>query len=161
MADIEGPVADLAKTALESRPPNTLARAESHPIINPDTTKLRGQPEFLAMLDDRWDVDLQSPPADTLNITRENVMSQNLSTNQMATTLGYYQGTKKGKMCLDLAMFLFKDLEVKEDSVQETAIDLMSLPIMNIEHIHIRLGLNKTEVKQPKLLNRFQILKKE
>jgi len=77
---------------------------------------------------------------------------------------------EKAQMCLIIADHIFKDLKKwtgpLTEIIEETAIDLMSTPTMNIERIFKRIrptqGSNSSlRQDPPQLLSRFQILKKE
>ena len=107
---------------------------------------LRGQTALLAYHDDDW----ITPHTDTPSLE------------------------EKAQKCLDLAKFLCQHIrgENREEVIKETAIDLMSIPVMNLERIHKRLIMDVVIVclkilercendPPPKPLTRFQILKKE
>jgi hypothetical protein len=121
------------------------------------TARLRGQPEFMTMIDD--------DPTEFTSMINDSYLPGNLSQQwQRARRLSISTDKNKATKCLEIAQFLLENYkgQVDEEMIEETAIDLMPLPVMNIERIHKRLGLDtKKTAEHPKLLNRFQILKKE
>jgi len=98
------------------------------PLARRAHVPLRGQTEHMIMIDDAW-------PEDPVINDEE-----------------------KAQMCLIIADHIFRDLNPLLDIIQETAVDLMSTPTMNIERIFKRIRPQKSTSKP---LSRFQILKRE
>lgn len=99
---------------------------------NTEPIALRGYPKLVAMLDD-----------------------YEFSGGQMDE----YKAIK----CLELAKSILENNggQINDEMITEMAINLMPLPIMNIERIYKTLEQGKKPADIKKGLNRFQILKKD
>jgi hypothetical protein len=156
----DGPLGDVARAALEGHPGTMTGRfqgqEENVQAIPREMTlgelrraqaPLRGQTSLLASIDDNsWGTNHTDTPEMPVE--------------------------EKAQKCRDLAEFLCRYMENTQEVIDETAIDLMPIPAMNLERIHKRLGMDVVNAclkvlegsendPPPKPLTRFQILKKE
>lgn len=179
----DGPVGDMARAALEGHP-SVMGRfqyqEENVQAIPREQTleellelrrsgglhrpPLRGQTEIAVMIDDDH-TEFEAMVNNGRFLPNGDYLPGNLSQQwQRARRLSTSTDKNKATKCIEIAQFLLENYkgQVDEEMIEETAIDLMPLPTMNIERIHKRLGLDtKKTAEHPKLLNRFQILKKE
>jgi hypothetical protein len=125
---------------------------------------LRGRTEYLAMVDDiPPQIDSSGSGMSTRLASPRRIIGRgDRIYGWDLPRMSYELDKAKATKCLEIAEFLLENVETDKLNLIETAIDLMPLPIMNIERIHKRLGLgNNKTAEPPKLLNRFEILKKE